>query len=839
MQKIDKATFGMMCSTVLLAYVSACIGAEPDVSKRNQPRTSDVQNIQVPVMESLHVEPSSIELRTARDQQSIVVSARFSDGSSRDVTAEVQLLPDSLNAIGGTEPIVEWVGEAFVPKQNGTAKIKFRMTGFECEATIAVSGSQSQPAIGFRNEVMPTLTRAGCNTGKCHGSASGKDGFRLSLFGYDPKGDHNRLTREMSGRRIQLTDPENCLLVAKATGEVAHTGGQRIEKGTRAYETLLQWLYEGANPDTADSIVPIEIDVFPKQSVFSKPVGQQKLVVVARYSDGSQRDVTPLAVFMSNNDSAAGVSEDGLVSVNGPGAAFVLARFDQFTEGAKIIVRPDQDFEYLQLPILDEIDQFVDKRLQFLHLLPSEIADDKQFLRRVTIDLVGLLPTPNEYIQFVNDRDSGKRSKLIDRLLERAEFRDIWVMKWAELLQIRTNNGVSPKALRLYDQWLRDAVHAGTTVDKIVKVLLPASGGSLENPATNYYQTETTPQLLAENVAQVFLGTRIQCAQCHNHPFDRWTMDDYYGFASFFSQVGYKQAKDPRELTIYNAGEGEMRHPTDNRKVTPKFLGGNVPSFQEGQDYRQSLGDWVSSHENKAFAKNISNIVWAHFFGVGIVDPVDDMRVSNPPSNPELLDHLAQRLVTHNFEIKDLIREICNSRTYQLATKRNGSNQWDEREFSHQKIRRMRAEVLLDCITQATETTDRLPGLPAGSRAVQVADGLAAHYFLTTFGRSNRSSPCTCEVKTSPTLSQALHLLNGETTGGKVTDGKVILRMLESGKPLGDVIKAIYIRCLTREPTDEEFKSVYEKLAAYPEAKEGLEDLFWAVLNSNEFVFNH
>ena len=439
----------------------------------------------------------------------------------------------------------------------------------------------------------------------------------------------------------------------------------------------------------------------------------------------------------------------------------------------------------------------------------------------------------------MSDTSADKREKLVDRLLKRPEFRDIWVMKWAELLQIRTNNGVSPKALRLYDRWLRDAVHAGTTIDKIVRILLPASGGSLENPATNYYQTETTPQLLAENVAQVFLGTRIQCAQCHNHPFDRWTMDDYYGFASFFSQVGYKQAEDPRELTIYNAAEGEMLHPTSNRRVFPKFLGAEIPKMSEGQDNRQVLAEWVASHENGAFAKNISNIIWAHFFGVGIVDPVDDMRVSNPPSNPELLDHLAKRLVHHQFSLEGIVREICTSRTYQLATQRNASNQWDEREFSHQKIRRMRAEVLLDCITQATETTDRLPGLPAGSRAVQVADGLAAHYFLTTFGRSNRATPCTCEVKTSPTLSQALHLLNGETTGGKVSDGTFVPRMLEAGSSAGDVVKAIYVRCLTREPTDLELKSVFVKLESYKESRDGLEDLFWAILNSNEFVFNH
>jgi len=785
---------------------------------------------------SLQVEPSTIELRSARDQQTVVVTATFSDGSTLDVTGPATA---KIESTGSSSPVVEYVSESFVPKYDGSTIVTFSYSGLDCKAIIRVRGANDQPPVGFRNEVLPALTRAGCNTGKCHGSASGKDGFRLSLFGYDPSGDQFRLTRELPGRRVLLADPENSLVVLKATGTVPHTGGGRIEEGTQAYESLVQWLHEGAKPDGERSIVPVGIDVYPRKSVFSKPEGQQKLVVMARYSDGTERDVTSLAVFLSNNDAAASVSEAGLVDARGPGAAFILARFDQFTQGASIMVRPDLAFECPQRPVHGEIDRLVDDRLKFMHLAPSELAEDETFLRRVTIDLVGLLPTPEEYRQFMQDASTDKREQLVDRLLDRPEVLDIWVMKWAELLQIRTNNGVSQKALRLYDRWLREAVHSGMTIDKIVQKVLPASGGSLENPATNYYQTETTPQLLAENIAQVFLGTRIQCAQCHNHPFDRWTMDDYYGFASFFSQVGYKQAEDPRELTIYNAAEGEMLHPLGNRRVVPKFLGAEMPNLESGKDYRMLLAEWIASNENTAFSKNVANIVWAHFLGIGIVDPVDDMRVSNPPSNPELLAYLAGRVVENGFEIKKLMREICLSRTYQTSTRRNESNQWDEREFTHQKIRRMRAEVLLDCISQATETTDRLPGLPKGSRAVQVADGLAAHYFLTTFGRSNRSTPCTCEVKTSPTLSQALHLLNGETTGGKIKEGNLVGRLLDSASSSEQVARELYVRCLTRQPTDAELKSIDVKLSDYPNPREGLEDLYWAILNSNEFVFNH
>lgn len=791
-----------------------------------------------PAVMSIRIEPSRVDLHSARDRQSIVVNALLEDGSTQDVTADCKMIMrDPVSGV--VVDFAETMHETVVPRRDGSGVLVVEYMGRAEKIEVHVKGASNDPAVSFRNEVLPVLTKAGCNTGKCHGSASGKDGFRLSLYGYDPEGDHFRLTQEWSGRRVQLAKPEACLLVQKATGNVPHTGGQCIEEGTLPFESLVQWLYEGAKGDEEDAVVPVGIEVLPKSALFSKPAGQQKLVVMASYSDGTKRDVTPLTVFLSNNEAAANVEENGLVQAVGPGAAFILARFDKFTQGASIVVRPDVSFEYPKVQSNGPIDKLVDQRLQFMHLMPSELSSDELFLRRVTIDLIGQLPTESEFQDFVKDRSADKRQKWIDRLLERPEFRDIWVMKWAELLQIRTNNGVSSKALKLYDQWLREAVHSGETIDKIVKNLLPASGGSLENPATNYYQTETTPQLLAENIAQVFLGTRIQCAQCHNHPFDRWTMDDYYGFSAFFSQVGYKQAEDPRELTIYNAAEGEMLHPTGNRSVQPKFLGEATPAMEEGKDYRIVLADWLASHGNQAFAKNLSNIIWAHFFGVGIVDPVDDMRVSNPPSNPELLDHLAERLVAHDFEIKDLIREICNSRTYQTSTRRNESNRWDEREFSHQKIRRLRAEMLLDCITQVTKTTNRLPGLPVGSRAVQVADGAAANYFLTTFGRSNRATPCTCEVKTSPTLSQALHLLNGETTGGKVVEGGVVEEMIQAGAKPKDVIQSLYIRCLSRLPNDGELKSALDMLATYPEAKLGLEDLFWAILNSNEFVFNH
>jgi hypothetical protein len=353
----------------------------------------------------------------------------------------------------------------------------------------------------------------------------------------------------------------------------------------------------------------------------------------------------------------------------------------------------------------------------------------------------------------------------------------------------------------------------------------------------NYFQTETAPQLLAENVAQVFLGTRIGCAQCHNHPFDRWTMDDYYGFAAFFSQIGYKNAQDPRELTVFNSGSGETRHPVGDRLVQPKFLGGAAPQLKPGADYRATLAEWLTSPNNAAFTRNVSNMVWAHFFGQGIVDSVDDVRVSNPASNPELLEALGKKTSEYKFDIKKLARDICLSRTYQLSTQRNPTNEWDNRNFARQTVRRMRAEILLDCITQVTETTNRFTGLPLGGRAIHIPDGRTPNYFLTTFGRSTRNTACTCEVKVTPTLSQALHLLNGDTTTGKITQGKVIEKLLAAKKDPVAVAAELYLRCLGRAPTATETAKITKRLEAATDKKEALEDLFWALLNTNEFIF--
>jgi Protein of unknown function (DUF1549) len=540
----------------------------------------------------LIIYPTRIDLSTSRELQAIAVQVKNSDGSTRDVSAAASYTV-------GDSAIAAISSGRLRPIADGQTELLVQFDGLTASAPIQVVGATATPPVRFRNDVLPILTRAGCNTGKCHGAASGKDGFRLSLFGYDPAGDHYRLTREMSGRRVNVASPDDCLLINKATGRVPHTGGKRIEPESSQFPTVLTWLANGAPADPPETPQPIRIEVFPPQAVFASKAELQQLVVVAHYSDGLDFDVTDRAVFLSNNDAAATVTVDGLVTGTGSGSAFVLARFDQFTEGASIVVRPGGSYEFPAIAPRNYIDELVFDHWRDLHLLPSELCSDEIFLRRVYIDLIGLLPTPDERRAFLSDSDQHKRDKLVETLVTREESLDLWVMKWAELLQIRTNNGVSPKGLALYDQWLRQRVRSGVSIDKIVAELIPASGGTFDNPATSYYQTETTPQLLAENVAQAFLGTRIQCAQCHNHPFDRWTMNDYYGFAAFFSQVGYKQAADPREITVFNTGVGEIKLPLGGRSMAPKFLGGNAPSLRAGEDHRQSLAGWLASSENE------------------------------------------------------------------------------------------------------------------------------------------------------------------------------------------------------------------------------------------------
>lgn len=779
----------------------------------------------------IDVYPPDVHLNTQRDYQRVIVVASRDDGVTLDITddAEIKL---------SEEGVARLDDRTLYPVADGSAKLVVEYQGHQAQASIEVAEAAVDRPISFHLDVMPVLMRAGCNSGGCHGASRGKDGFALSLFGFDPATDYQNLTRQEGARRINLARPEASLLIEKSVGAVPHTGGKLFDIDSQYSRTLIRWIEAGVPMDEGTPPQVTKVEIFPPRAVIEGAETTQQFIARATYSDGTDRDVSELAVFMTSNDNSAPIDNDGLVTAAARGESFVMSRYDTETVGSQVLILP-AELDYTPPEITGNyIDELVGDKLRRLRILPSEICTDQEFLRRATIDITGSLPTEQQYHDFIADDDPGKRAKLIDRLLEQKEFVEIWAMKWAELLMVKSDNDVSYKSTFLYSSWLTDKIANEVPINEMVRELLGASGGTFEQPETNFYQIERDTLQTAENVAQVFMGFQTQCAQCHNHPFDRWTMDDYYSFAAFFSQIGRKTGEDYRETIVFNRGSGNTQHPVGGRVMQPKFLGGDIPEIN-GQDRRVVLAEWLTAPDNPYFATNIANRIWAHFFGIGIVEPVDDIRVSNPPSNPELFEELGRRLVEYNYDFKQMVRDICNSETYQRSYVRNDTNEHDERNFAHAGVRRIPAEQLLDCLSQVTETEEKFRGLPLGARAVQVADGTTSNYFLTSFGRAPRETVCACEASTDPSLSQALHLLNGDAVHGKIQRGGVVKGLLDEGKTTEQAIKTLYIRCLTRKPTAEELQQLTTLVNEAPDVQVGLEDVMWAILNSREFLFNH
>ena len=780
----------------------------------------------------LKVFPAAVDLHGRRDRQSLAVQGIYTDGTTRDATSQ------AVCSLAATA-VARLENATVYPLGDGATSLKVAFEGKEVVLPVTVTNAALERPISFKLDVMPVFMKGGCNAGSCHGAARGKDGFRLSLFGFDPENDHRRLTTEFIGRRVNLAVPEESLMIEKAVGKVPHTGGQRFTEDSQMCQTLLRWLKAGVPADGANVARCTGLEIEPRQMVLESN-STHRVVVTATYSDGTHADVTAMALYLSNNDPVAKISQAGIVNAAQRGEAFVMARYATFTVGSQVIVIP-QGLQYTwpKVPENNFIDTLVNAKLQKLRLIPSALCGDAVFLRRAYLDITGTLPAPEEVEKFVAEGAVDKRERVVDQLLARKEFIELWVMKWAELLQIRSSpNKLSYKAALLYYNWLADNLAGNRPMNQIVQELLTASGGTFKNPPSNYYQNETDTLKTAENVAQVFMGIRVQCAQCHNHPFDRWTMNDYYSFAAFFSRIGRKTGEDPRETIVFAGTGGEVTHPVDKRVMAPKFLGGDQPDCKD-EDRRAVLARWLAAPDNPFFARNLVNIIWCHFMGKGIVEPVDDARASNPASNPELLDALARQFAAQNFDLKKLVREICRSRTYQLATEPNETNAGDTRDFSHAPIRRIRAEVLNDIITQVTETKDKFQGLPRGAHAVQIADGTVSTYFLTTFGRASRETCAASEVKTDPTLSQTLQLLNGEVTQQKIQEGGVVARLLKAGKTPAQITEDLYLRCFSRKPTEAEMGKIGEFLKEDGAKEQVLNDLFWSLLNAKEFLFNH
>ena len=720
-----------------------------------------------------------------------------------------------------------------------------------------VPAAEKTPSPSFRRDVMPVFFRSGCNAGTCHGSARGKDGFMLSLFGYDPKGDYARIVEQLPGRRVNTSVPDKSLLLQKAVAAVPHTGGKLFTPESAFYKTLRDWIAAGA-PDDGDS-VPEMVDVVLARSgyVFDKPGPTENVAVTAVYADGSTRDVTSLARYFSNNSSVADIDADGRVTAKGSGDTNVFARFGRFTVGAEVIVLPPAEgFVWPNPPATNFIDTLVFDRLQKIRIAPSDLCDDETFLRRVTLDLAARLPTVEEYRAFMADTTADKRARTIDALLQSDGFVELWTTIWSEHMRNKGStfapNATLPKSSDAFQEWIRSQIRSGRPLNEFVGEMVAASGSNIAAGPPNFYtmmvhKGTVEPKPLAADFSQLLLGVQIQCAECHNHPFDRWTMDDYYSLVSFFTGIKRINGIEPRERRIFFDVTAEpAKHLVDERPMPARVLGGTEP-VPAGTDPRQALAAWLTAADNKLFRENLANRIWAQIIGRGVVDPVDDIRVSNPPANAPLFEALGSRLAELKFDLRGLVRDICNSRTYQLSSRPNPSNALDTRQFSHAHLRRLRADTLLDAITDVTGKPADFANFPPGTRAIAFhprnaggdGRGVPSREFFHNFGQATRETVAAAETKREPTLAQTLHLIVGDTVRDRLAANGVLKTLVETKSTPEDVIEELFIRTLARKPDGEEMAAMIALVADKPKDPAAYEDIFWSLLNSTEFLFNH
>ncbi|HZY87077.1 MAG TPA: DUF1549 and DUF1553 domain-containing protein, partial [Gemmataceae bacterium] len=676
-------------------------------------------------------------------------------------------------------------------------------------AAVAPVGAARAEPVSFRNEVMAVLSRAGCNSGACHGNQNGKNGFKLSLRGEDPAFDLVALTRDTLGRRTDRLRPEQSLVLLKAVAAVPHEGGKRFDAGSPEYRLLRDWIAGGLRPDPPGGPVLRRLEVHPRERVLVEPAVSVPLRVRAVFSDGSARDVTQLAVFEPSNLNVA-VGRDGVARKQDAGEASVMVRYlDRQATVQLAFVPARPGFAWQPPPENNYVDHHVFAKLRRLRMLPSPLCPDSVFLRRAYLDAVGVLPTADETRRLLADPRSDKRARLIDDLLARPEFADFWALKWSDLLR-NEEKVLDRKGVRRFHDWIRQSIAEGKPLNEFARELIAGRGSTYARPAANYYRALRDPQARAEATAQVFLGVRLQCAKCHNHPFERWTQNDYHSLAAFFSRVQYRVVENNRrdkfdkhefdgEQIVWMARQGEVTHPRTGEVLKPHFLGADTPGFGPGDDRLQALADWVARPDNPFFARAQANRVWSHLLGRGIVDPIDDFRDSNPPSNGPLLDALAKDFADHRFDLRHLVRTVMTSRTYQLSAAPNDTNRDDEANFSHAFIRPLQAEQLFDAVAQVTGVRPRFNGFPAGLRAAQLPGVGAdrprkqpasdAEKFLAAFGKPVRSLSCECERSDDTTLAQAFQLITGRLLNNMLREpDNRIGRLLASGKPLSDVI---------------------------------------------------
>ncbi|WP_165072597.1 DUF1549 and DUF1553 domain-containing protein [Paludisphaera rhizosphaerae] len=835
----------MIAICVLAAHVG-CGRSTTPVSPPSSPKVVQSQPIAVepPVAPRPILAIDPIEITIAADDPGVQLLAieKSPNGQPTDVPPGLswRIEPPGVAAVDASGYVR--------PVAAGKAEVVATIDGREARARLVVSPRENRPW-DFAQDVAPILTKAGCNTGGCHGRADGQNGFHLSLFGYDPEGDHIALTRDAGRRRVSLIQPDASLMLLKATGEADHGGGPRLSVGSQDYQTLLEWIRAGAPQSSGTPRSPVvKLAVEPPSAMMDRPAVRQ-LRVVAEHADGRRRDVTRQAIYKTLDDSTAVVDARGRAELLHRGEADLVVRYGSLVQTTRLAspVNPDLAFDFGKLPRENPIDAELFKRLEALKVPPSPPASDAAFLRRITLDLTGGPPSPEEVRRFIADSDAAKRSKLVDQLLERPEFVQFWRIKFGDLLQIsaaRQGNG----AYR-YQEWLDAKLIENAPWDDVVRTLLTALGDPTDREKggpVNYAADALEPTVAAEQTAQRFLGLRMRCAQCHDHPFDVWTQDDYFGMAAFFARVqrtgqgmmgGMMMASRPN---IGLNPQGVVNHLRTGKPAQPRLIDGKPVTIAEGADPRATLAAWITAPDNPYFARATANWVWAQFFGKGIVDPPDDMSRANPPVHPELLDALAARFIARKYDLRDLIRTIATSQAYGLSSATVAGNESDSRWFSHQTPRPLSAHQMADALAQATDVPNRFPGASPTRRAIRVTDPGVASPILDTFGRCPRTTVC-ASVQTPPlSLKQSLLLIGGDVVESKVGNlNGYLSSALKLELEPEELVENLYFRTLCRPPTAEESSRWSVELKQASSLREAAEDLLWALLNSREFAFNH
>ncbi|MEX0727123.1 MAG: DUF1549 domain-containing protein [Planctomycetaceae bacterium] len=786
----------------------------------------------VPAFAALKISPAAVELDRPECSEQLLVMQIGADNREFDVTrlATYTVQPQGIVSIS-PEGVIQ-------PLAEGSAQLTIQREQESVTIPVTVKGLSQPVPVSFSQDIMPVLTKFGCNSGRCHAKAEGQKGFKLSVFGYDAESDYEAITKEARSRRINLAAPEQSLILRKASARIPHGGGKKFHTGSFAYRRMLRWISEGAAylQDPATAVVKVEIE--PASQVLALD-GTQQLRVTVIDASGRRRGVTDESQFDSNNATVAEVDNSGLITANNlVGEAAIFVRYQGMVSVCNITV-PRPGVTFPRPPEINFIDGLVWNKLERLGIAPSAPADDAMFLRRVYLDTIGTLPTADEARTFLADTDSHKRSKVIDALLEREEYTDYWALRWADVMRVDREK-ITPHAALGMTRWLKTQLAENRPYDRMVHDILISRGPTTAESPAAFFKSLNTPDLASKSISQLFLGVRIECAQCHHHPSERWTQEDFWALGGFFTGLTVKPIPGGTD-SLVSFGGTNLKQPKTGEDVPAQVLGGRPIDFTNITDRRIPLADWLTSSDNPYFAQAIANRLWAHYFGRGLIHPVDDIRETNPPSNAELMQALTQHMRDVKFDLKAFTKTLLNSQVYQLSSTANEINETDRQNFSHAFTKALPAEVLLDEICQATGVPEKFNGWPEGYRSIQVWDNRMPSYFFRIFGRPVRASVCECERSNEPSISQALHLLNSPEIAEKIHSRKGTARALaDSSLTPAEIVDEVYLMTLTRYPSDEErglFIAVYES----PDIprRQATEDLLWAVMNAKEFLYNH